>query len=105
MIFQFLMETHKKHIYAKKRYKAPFHYFPRFFNRWPVEPDSWSEISSESAKPWNNIAFQAKPNWLDLKIYRMVDECYKKYGKDKPGDLLPEDSFLIYFADMLHHDG
>jgi len=99
-----MMETHNKHIYDKKRYKGPNHYFPRFYNRHPIEPDSWDDLDTQSPKPWDDNAFQRKPNWLDIKIYQLVNDCYKHFGKDKPGDILPEDSFLIYFADMMHHD-
>ena len=104
MIFQFMMETHKLHIHDKKRFISPDHFFPRMFNKYPKKEDIWDDVSECSDQTWDDNPFQRKPNLLEIKIYKVVNDCYKHFGKDKPGDLLPEDSFLIFFADMMHHD-
>lgn len=106
LIFQFMMETKDLHIHHKKRYIAPNHYFPRMCNYHPRKEDIWDDVSdSDAHQDWIDQPFQRKPNLLDIRIYKLVNECYKKFGYDKPGDFLPEDSFLIFFADMMHHDG
>ena len=81
LIFQFLMETHKLHIYEKKRYKAPDHYFARCCNYMPKEPEEWDELSIQSDKPWEDEAFQKVPNWLELRIEALVDKCFQHFGK------------------------